>query len=88
MTNYPAPEANGHSIAFGADGSKIVEAGEEEGIILAEFDLDEVRKTRAKTIWGNAFRRPHRYSELVSMGVKSPFLRDNVFGHPFRRAER
>jgi len=75
-------------MAFGADGSKIVEAGEEEGITLADFDLDDVRKTRAKTIWGNAFRRPHRYSELVSMDVRSPFLRENAFGEPFRRAER
>lgn len=66
MTNYPAPRENGRSCAFDHDGKCLAMAGEEEGIFLAEFDLNELRKHRANTIWGNAYRRPHRYEILLS----------------------
>ena len=91
MTN-PAPDPKrmqyGRSVAFDADGSLIVEAGKEEGIYLAEFDLEKIREYRTKTIWGNAFRRPHRYKQLTSFKVEEPFIRNNAFGRPFDRAKR
>jgi N-carbamoylputrescine amidase len=86
MANYAAPQENGHSVAyspvaFGDDGSRntlIVEAGEREGVYLAAFDLDEIRAYRAHEVWGNAFRKPRRYSLLVSPDVEPPFVRDSA----------
>jgi predicted amidohydrolase len=84
MTNYAAPQENGHSlafdpIAFDQDGrprnTLIIEAGESEGIYLAEFDMDKIRAWREHEVWGNAFRKPRRYSLLTSLEVELPFIR-------------
>ncbi len=88
MANYPAPQHNGHSSAFDADGELIVEAGDEEGIYLAPFNLKKIREHRAKTIWGNAFRRPHRYAPLTSFEKEPVFERLNGFKQPFSAKER
>jgi len=66
MANYPRPYMNGHSVAYDAQGQNLVLAGEEEGIYYAGFDLDRLRSIRKRSIWGNAYRRPHRYQQLVS----------------------
>ncbi|QBD76969.1 carbon-nitrogen hydrolase family protein [Ktedonosporobacter rubrisoli] len=89
MANYPAPgHYNGRSVAFDVDGSCLVEAGENEGIVIAEFDLGRLRSWRAEHIWGNAFRRPHRYQELLSPEVRQPFSRLNGLGQLFERQNR
>ena len=88
MANYASPEQNGHSVAFDADGSLLVEAGKNEGIHVAEFDMDTMREYRAKSVWGNAFRRPHRYGLLTSCEVQQPFIRTNAFGEVFDRTRR
>jgi len=88
MTNYAAPAQNGHSCAFNANGNKIIVAGEEEGIYLADFNISEIRKHRARTIWGNAYRRPHKYNLLLSNEVDSVFIRSNDVGHKFDRTKR
>ncbi len=83
MANYAAPQENGHSvafspIAFGESGSLdtcLVQAGEEEGVYIAEFDLDAIRDWRRREAWGNAYRKPGRYSLLVSPEVAEPFVR-------------
>jgi predicted amidohydrolase len=84
MTNYAAPQANGHSVAFDAVAfdkngdaveSLIIEAGASEGVYLAEFDLDEIRAYREHEVWGNGFRKPHCYGLLTSLEVKEPFVR-------------
>ena len=54
MANYPVPQENGHSVAYdpicftktGPRDPLIVEAGEAEGILLAPFDLDDMRHWR------------------------------------------
>ena len=85
--NYPAgvPDCNGHSSAF--DGvaylpelpdsrdTCVLEAGEEEGIYLASFDLEQMRKYRETEVHGNAFRRPRTYGLLVSEERRPPFIR-------------
>jgi predicted amidohydrolase len=85
--NYPAPIANGHScafdgMAFGQDESsrntKLVEAGESQGIIMAEFDLDQLRDYRRRETWGNAYRKPYAYQTLVSTEVQAPFVRTDA----------
>ncbi len=53
----------------------VVEAGENEGVFIAEFDLEKLRDYRARESWGNAYRKPKTYGELTSLEVKSPFVR-------------
>jgi len=88
MTNYAAPQNNGHSVAFDAvscavpDGSPrdtlIIEAGEREDVYLAEFDLDSIRAYREHETWGNSYRRPRCYGPLVAAEVAPPFLRPDA----------
>jgi len=66
MTNYAAPQNNGHSAAFdavafdagaypGEDGEPrdtlIIEAGEMEDVYMAPFDLDSIRSYREREAW-------------------------------------
>src|SRR3984893_51787 len=85
MTNYAAPQNNGHSVAFDAaaypvpDGEArdtlIIEAGENEDVYLAAFDIDSIRAYRERETWGNAYRRPRLYRRLTDEEVKPPFVR-------------
>ena len=84
MANYPTPRCNGHSIAvhpmaFAEDETPqdtvVVEADEEKGIVLAEFDLDRIRTYRSRETWGNAYRKPRAYENLTSLDVREPFVR-------------
>ncbi len=93
MTNYAAPQENGHAIAydgmaFGKDEQPrdmlIVEAGEQEGIYLAPFDMARLRDYRQREAWGNAFRRPHAYHDLIDPEIRPPFQRTDARGRPFR----
>lgn len=87
MTNYARPNCNGHSIAFdgvafyeneyGPD-MLVIEAGEREGVYMAEFDLDRIRTYRKKEVWGNAFRKPKLYNMLISQKVDEPFIREKA----------
>lgn len=88
MTNYGGPPHNGHSVAFDVDGGLIVETGQGECIRIAEFDLDRIRAYRQDTVWGNGFRRPHRYADLLSMHVDEVFKRINAFDEDFIRGQR
>jgi len=87
MANYAATQQNGHSVAFNgvafdkngnARDTLIIEAGEDEGIYIAEFDMDKIRAYRERETWGNAFRKPRRYGLLTSLEVEPPFVRDNA----------
>lgn len=87
--NYPAgqPDCNGHSTAFdpiayrpGEPGSRdtlIVEAGERQGIYLADFPMDEIRAYRQSEVHGNAYRHPSKYTKLVEETIREPFLRSD-----------
>ncbi|NLX13634.1 MAG: carbon-nitrogen hydrolase family protein [Phycisphaerales bacterium] len=95
MTNYPERSMigqvvafNGQSIAFDAGGQLIVQAGRAEGVYLAPFDMAEMRKYRAETIWADAYRRPHRYEVLVNTSKSPVFERKNGFGNPFVATDR
>ena len=86
--SYPdlAPDCNGGSSVFdGAaylpelDGSRdtcVLQAGEDEGIYLAELDLGQLRRYRESEVHGNAFRRPRKYGLLLDEAVKPPFVRE------------
>lgn len=87
--NYPAgqPDCNGHSTAF--DGmaympflpssrdTLIIEAGEQEGIYLADFPIDEIREYRSREVHGNAYRHPQKYHLLISDAIADPFVRQD-----------
>ncbi len=75
IANYAAPKSNGHSLAFDGmafnsqENSRdmlLVEAGEEQAILLAHFDLDQLRRYREHEVWGNAYRRPECYSVICT----------------------
>ena len=85
--NYPQgkPDCNGHSSAF--DGAAylpelptsrdtcILETGGEEGIYIADFDMDMLREYRKTEVHGNAYRRPEKYGLLICERVEEPFVR-------------
>lgn len=85
--NYPAPhpDCNGHSSAFdgvaylpGLPGSRdtcVLEANEQEGIYLAELDMDMIREYRSHEVHGNSYRRPELYKQLISEEKNAPFIR-------------
>lgn len=88
MANYAAPQYNGRSVAFDAISFEkvdadardtlIVEAGEEEGVYIAEFDMEKIRAYRECESWGNAFRKPRSYGLLTSLEVRPPFIRKSA----------
>lgn len=87
--NYPSgqPDCNGHSTAF--DGiayrptepasrdTLVLEAGEREGIYLADFPMEALRAYRRAEVHGNAYRRPEKYQLLLSPEIRPPFLRED-----------
>jgi N-carbamoylputrescine amidase len=86
MTNYAAPQENGHSIAFdgvafdnhGSRDMTVIEADGREDVFIASIDLDRFRHYRAHEAWGNAYRKPSRYTLLTSTDVNAPFIRSDA----------
>lgn len=66
MTNYPTPKNDGHSCAFDNLSRQLVMADDREQILIAEFDLEALRKVR-KDEWtcrGEPARKPKVYKIL------------------------
>ncbi|SEL94741.1 Predicted amidohydrolase [Butyrivibrio sp. ob235] len=75
--NYPAPhpDCNGHSTLFdgvaylpelsGSRDTCVFEAPEEEGVYVAELDLDMLRDYRHREVWGHKHRRPELYGIIA-----------------------
>ena len=87
--NYPetVPDCNGGSTLFDGvaylpelEGSRdtcLFLADGEEGIYIAELDIDMLRNYRETEVHGNAFRRPQKYYALTENKVEKPFIRKN-----------
>ncbi len=87
--NYPAsvPDCNGGSSVFdgvaylpemrGSRDTCILQAGGEEGIFLAELDLERLREYREREVHGNAYRHPRKYGLLVDSQINPPFIRED-----------
>lgn len=88
MTNYAAPFCGGRSVAYQVDGSQLTLAGNDEEVALVDFEMEHIRNFRQTSIWGDAFRRPHRYKALIQSDKLDVFKRDNAFGEPFKAEER
>ncbi|MFC0538804.1 carbon-nitrogen hydrolase family protein [Pelagicoccus mobilis] len=80
MTNYPQPYMNGRSVAFDAAAEPLGEAGPEETILYANVDLGGLRFYRERTIWGDSYRRPHRYDDLMKENGIEEFSRKDLQG--------
>ena len=77
--NYPdsVPDCNGHSTIFdgvawlreepGVRDMCILEAPSDEGIYLAEIDMDMLREYRENEVMGNKYRHPEKYGILAGM---------------------
>lgn len=75
--NYPKghPDCNGHSTLFdgvpwlphehGVRDMCIFEAPEEEGIYIADLDMDQLREHRIRDVMGNKYRHPEVYGMLL-----------------------
>ena len=76
MVNYPAPRNNGNSRAYTCVASRngksvdtlIARAGEHEEILLATFDMDEIRQFRSAESWRMDYRRA-RATKFVRDGA-------------------
>ena len=102
--NYPdgQPDCNGHSTVFdgiawlrdepGVRDMCILEAPGEEGIYVADIDLDLLREYRANEVMGSKYRHPKKYEILLSdqqytirelhkdeVGLLKDFLYEAVF---------
>jgi N-carbamoylputrescine amidase len=87
MANYsasPNRKENGHSVAYSPvamdeQGNSldtlIVEAGSDDAIVAADFDMARIRQYREREMGGNAMRRPTTYALLTTTAVRPPFVR-------------
>lgn len=87
--NYPetVPDCNGASNVFDgvaylpalADSRDtcILLADGQEGLYLAELDLEQLRDYREREVHGNAFRHPKKYGLLTETKIQEPFVREN-----------
>lgn len=85
MANYPGEGWGGSCafspVVFDENGNcldnAVVKANDIlEDILIAEFDMDRIRAYREQETWGNAYRKPAAYLDLVSFEVKKPFIRN------------
>ena len=82
---WPHPDCNGHSTVFdgvayvpelpGSRDTCLLETGKEEGIYVAELDMDLLRDYRRQEVHGNAYRRVAAYAPLLNTRVEEPFIR-------------
>ncbi|MCC6698988.1 MAG: carbon-nitrogen hydrolase family protein [Candidatus Hydrogenedentes bacterium] len=88
MANYPGPNQNGRSVAYDPGGKCLVLADDSEGVFIADFDLNDLRERRSKAIFGNAYRRPHRYGILSSPEKDDVWRRIDGNGQPYDASKR
>lgn len=90
LANHAGPGYEGHSCAYdplpyplegeepGDVDPTVVRAGREEGIVLARFDLDRIRRCREEETQADAYRKPSTYGALVRDEVSPPFIRPDA----------
>ena len=90
--NYPrtVPDCNGGSSLFDGmsylpDSSDsrdtcILLADDQENILIAELDLEQLRSYRENEVHGNAYRHPQKYGILTHSAIAAPFIRRDYRG--------
>jgi predicted amidohydrolase len=77
MANYAAPQLDGGSVAFDVNGGTLVQAGAEEGVFVAEFNLGRIREWR-RIERSNIWRRPEAYGALCDEGRIDPLAQSRI----------
>src|SRR5205823_4719455 len=77
MANYAAPQLDGRSVAFDVDGTTLVQAGAEEGVFIANFDLSRIREWR-RIERSNIWRRPEVYGALANRETIDPLAKSRA----------
>lgn len=77
MANYAAPQLDGRSVAFDVNGETLVQAGSEEGVFIADFNLDRIRHWRVSER-SNIWRRPEVYGALADRDAIDPLARSRA----------
>jgi predicted amidohydrolase len=72
MANYAAPDQDGRSCAFQADGGRLALAGEAEEIVLVDLDLARLHAFRREHGDRDDPRRPEVYAPLADPGAPRP----------------
>lgn len=86
--NYPDTvlDCNGGSTLFdgvayfpegGSRDMCVLQAGGQEGIYIAELDMELLRRYRRSEVHGNAYRHPEKYALLTEREIKEPFIRED-----------
>ncbi len=87
--NYPdtVPDCNGCSsvfdgIAYLPDQQEsrdtcLLKATSEEGLFIAQINLEELRRYRKTEVHGNAYRHPEKYKMLLDTQIDEPFIRND-----------
>ncbi|CAF4355221.1 unnamed protein product, partial [Adineta steineri] len=79
MANYPAPLYNGWSSGYDVDGQLLNTTNDQAGIVMITFNITRTREYRMMTIFGDAFRRPQRYEQLLQLEKLSDFKATNFY---------
>ncbi len=55
----------------------VLEADGNEGICIADIDMDMLRDYRKREVHGNAYRHPAKYTLLTDTEIREPFIRSD-----------
>ncbi|CAF4638100.1 unnamed protein product [Rotaria sp. Silwood1] len=80
MVNYPTPLYNGWSSGYDVDGHLLNTTNNQTGIVMVTFNITRTREYRTTTIFGDAFRRPQRYGDLIRFKKMLDFKATNFYG--------
>ena len=51
---------------------------EKEDVKIAQFNISEIREYRSRENFGDAYRKPYAYKQLIENNVKEPFIRKDA----------
>lgn len=57
--------------------NEILVMDEKEDINIVEYNIEEIRDYRKREVFGDAYRKPYAYSQLIDNNIKEPFIRSN-----------
>ena len=81
----PSPSAvSASTIWDGLATKRSSRPNESEGIFLAGFDLDLLRKYRKLQTWGDAYRKPQAYKAIVADAPAPIFKRNDSRRTPWK----
>ncbi len=58
--------------------SEMLVMDEKEDVKIAQFNISEIREYRSRENFGDAYRKPYAYKQLIENNVKEPFIRKDA----------